>query len=61
MDALAARLQLQRLRPLPVQLGPLLSVAKPHKECVKVGFGVHGWRVAEGINGESTVPAGVPI
>jgi hypothetical protein len=41
--------------------GPLLHVAEPEEECVEFGFCVHDWRVAQGINGESTVTAGVPI
>ena len=52
MDAVAA--------PLPVHLSPLLHVAELQKECVEFGFGVHDWRVAEGVNGGSTPSAGVP-
>ena len=61
MDASAARLPLHRLRPLPMHLGPLLHVAQPRQECVEFGLGAHDWRVAAGINGVSTVAAGVPI
>jgi hypothetical protein len=32
------RLPLQRLSPLPVHLGPLLSVAELQEECVEFGF-----------------------
>ncbi len=61
MDASAARLPLQRLLPLPVHLSPLLHVAELQEECVEFGFGVHDWRVAAGVNSESTTPAGIPM
>ena len=61
MDVSAARLPLHRLRTLPMHLGPLLHVAQAQEKCVEFGFEVHDWRVAEGVNEESTVAAGVPI
>ena len=61
MDASAVRLPLQRLRPFPVHLGPLLHVAEPQKECVEYGFEVHDWRVAASVNGESTDGCSGPL
>ena len=49
------RLTLQRLHTLPVHLGSLLHVVELQEECVEIGFWIHGWRVATGINRESTM------